>query len=244
MELNLSFISISELLEKAAESNEIIYTRSNQRLLGKTTALIQFARENNSPVLMHDPRIAKDYQELHPDLTFICYENEIALDGLTNVVCDEGVPLSVVERLHGLGQLLTGFVRKPFPEEKSFSPVAVINDAIAHISSKYGADLAIPEKDFSSLTVQQIKEPPLLQIELDNLGSVPRVFYKGEEIKNKVRVDFSYLTGDEYGSKPIYIDIVSCREDGTVRGISHNQGAIGIDERRLSTGDEEYGSSL
>ncbi|MGG1016799.1 hypothetical protein ABE169_16730 [Bacillus subtilis] len=135
-------------------------------------------------------------------------------------------------------------VDEPHSEEKSFSPVDVVTDAITYISSKYGVDVAIPEKDLSSLTVQQIKEPPLLQIELDNLRSVPRVFYKGEEIKNKVRVDFSYLTGDEYGSKPIYIDIVSCREDGTVKGISHNQGAIGIDERRLSTGDEQYGSSL
>ncbi|KIO60029.1 hypothetical protein B4143_2758 [Bacillus subtilis] len=233
MELNLSYMSISELLEKAAENNEIIYTRSNQRLLGKTTALIQFARENNSPILMHDSRVAKDYQELHPDLTFISYENEIAIDGLTNVVCDEGVPLCVVERLHGLGQLLTGFARKPFSEEKSFCPFVVATDAISYVSSKYGVDVAIPEKDFSSLTVEQIKEPPLLQIELDNLGSVPRVFYKGEEIKNKVRVDFSYLTGDEYGSKPIYIDIVTRREDGTARGIIHNQGAIGIDERRL-----------
>ncbi|WP_250634667.1 hypothetical protein [Bacillus subtilis] len=234
MELNLSYMSISELLEKGAENNEIIYTRSNQRLLGKTTALIQFARENNSPILMHDSRIAKDYQELHPDLTFISYENEIALDGLTNVVCDEGVPLCVVERLHGLGQLLTGFVRKPFSEEKSFCPFVVATDAITYISGKYsGKNIPIPKSVLSSLTDQKVKEPPLLQIELDDIKSVPRVFYKGEEIKNKVRVDFSYLTGDEYGSKPIYIDIVY-REFGSVlSGISHNQGAIGIDERRL-----------
>ncbi|WP_456270488.1 hypothetical protein M1E15_07670 [Bacillus sp. JZ76] len=207
MDLNLSYMSISDLLEKAAESNEIIYTRSNQRLLGKTSALIQFARKNNSPVLMHDPRIAKDYQELHPDLTFISYENEIALDGLTNVVCDEGVPLSVVERLHGLGQLLTGFVRKPFPEEKSFSPVAVINDAIAHISSKYGADLAIPEKDFSSLTVQQIKELPLLQIELDDIDSAPRIFHKGKQIDSIINANFSFLTNDDSTINPTHIDI-------------------------------------
>ncbi|AGF26901.1 MULTISPECIES: hypothetical protein [Bacillus amyloliquefaciens group] len=83
---------------------------------------------------------------------------------------------------------------------------------------------------------------PLLQIELDDITSVPRVLYKGEEIKNKVRVDFSYLTGDEYGNKPIYIDIVTHREDGTVRRISHNQGAIGIDERRLSTGLTDEGT--
>ncbi len=51
MELNLSYMSISDLLEKAAEKNELIYVRERQRCLGKTTALIQFARENNSPIL-------------------------------------------------------------------------------------------------------------------------------------------------------------------------------------------------
>lgn len=182
MELNLSYMSISELLEKAAENNEIIYTRSNQRLLGKTTALIQFARENNSPILMHDSRVAKDYQELHPDLTFISYENEIAIDGLTNVVCDEGVPLCVVERLHGLGQLLTGFARKPFSEEKSFCPFVVASDAISYVSSKYGVDVAIPEKDFSSLTVEQTEEPPL--------GVMPKWLHderRAEELKAAIK---------------------------------------------------------
>ncbi|WP_141243808.1 hypothetical protein [Bacillus sp. 7705b] len=201
-------MSISDLLEKSAESNEIIYTRSNQRLLGKTTALIQFARENNSPILMHDSRIAKDYQELHPDLTFISYENEIALDGLTNVVCDEGVPLCVVERLHGLGQLLTGFVRKPFPEEKSFCPFVVATDAITYISGKYGGkNIHIPKSVLSSLAEHKVKEPPLLQIELDDIDSAPRIFHKGKQIDSIINANFSYLTNDDSTINPTHIDI-------------------------------------
>lgn len=168
MELNLSYMSISELLEKAAENNEIIYTRWNQRRLGKTTALIQFARENNSPILML-PDVARIYQEEHPDLTFIDYKDEIALDGLTNVVCDEGVPLEIIERLHGLGQLLTGFAI-----EGEMVPVYLF----------------------------QPKPSPLLQIELDEIDSVPHVFYKGEKITNRIAVDFEWRTGesDKIGS--------------------------------------------
>ncbi|WP_186578056.1 hypothetical protein [Aquibacillus kalidii] len=34
----------------------------------------------------------------------------------------------------------------------------------------------------------------LLTIELDNITSVPRVFYKGDEVKDKVRVKFDWET--------------------------------------------------
>jgi hypothetical protein len=37
----------------------------------------------------------------------------------------------------------------------------------------------------------------LLVIELDEYGSVPRVFYRGEEIKGKKRVLFDWHTKDE-----------------------------------------------
>ncbi|WP_424163335.1 hypothetical protein ACPA1T_09510 [Bacillus amyloliquefaciens] len=112
-ELNLSCMSISELLEKAAENNEIIDVRSSQRRLGKTTSLIQFARENNCTILMN--RIAYDYQKKNPDVRIISYTDEVALDGLTNIVCDEGVPLDIIKGLQRLGKLLTGFVLKADP---------------------------------------------------------------------------------------------------------------------------------
>ncbi|PRS08066.1 hypothetical protein C6W27_22930, partial [Bacillus paralicheniformis] len=49
------------------------------------------------------------------------------------------------------------------------------------------------------------EKPPLLQIELDDIDSVPRVFYKGKEIKRKIRVDFSFLTNDDTGFRPTHI---------------------------------------
>ncbi|MEC1800563.1 hypothetical protein P9E03_16080 [Bacillus mojavensis] len=111
MELNLSHMSISELLEKAAEKNELIYVRERQRCLGKTSSLIQFARENNCPVLMNR-NVASDYQFNHPDLEIIAYYDGKELDDLENAVCDEGIPLEVIKGLHSKGRLLTGFVRR------------------------------------------------------------------------------------------------------------------------------------
>lgn len=59
---------------------------------------------------------------------------------------------------------------------------------------------------------------PLLTIELDYIGSVPKVFYKGEEIKSKVRVAFEWETDSEVmelGSP--YIDIEYCVNDPNER---------------------------
>ncbi|SET85890.1 hypothetical protein SAMN05216389_1445 [Oceanobacillus limi] len=44
---------------------------------------------------------------------------------------------------------------------------------------------------------EPIKEPPLLTIELENESSVPKVFYKGEEIKWKDEIRFRWSTKRE-----------------------------------------------
>lgn len=51
------------------------------------------------------------------------------------------------------------------------------------------------------------KDVPLLQIELDNINSIPRVFYKGEEIVNKMVVSFDWATDKDNTSLPTYIKI-------------------------------------
>ncbi|QAW18051.1 hypothetical protein [Bacillus subtilis] len=227
MELNLSYMSISDLLEKAAEKNELIYVRERQRCLGKTTALIQFARENNSPILTNRA-MANHYKELHPDLTFIGYWKGIELSAYENLVCDELVPFEVAKELHESGHLLTGFVRKPFPGEKSFSS--------AKRSTSFIHD------DESILTFRKI-EQPFLQIEVDDVDSAPRIFYKGEKIEGIINADFSYLTNTEL-INPTHIDIEYVDEDSKfgTKAIVHNRHLVS--ERRLSTGEKLHGSSL
>jgi hypothetical protein len=55
----------------------------------------------------------------------------------------------------------------------------------------------------------------LLVIELDEYGSVPRVFYKGEEIKGKVRVLFDWHTKDDkhFGLPHIEIEYADHEND-------------------------------
>ncbi|MEC0543587.1 hypothetical protein, partial [Bacillus glycinifermentans] len=165
---------------------EFIFVRQGQRRLGKTTALMEFARENGYPVLTKR-EIARCYQVEHPDLNIIGYVDGSEVDGLYNVVCDEGVPKDAVKRLHKLGVLLTGFVRE---EPDSLS---AIREAVNYVGHKYGGTVlldgeAIPKGDLNNLEAEPLNKSPLLQIELDDIDSVPRIFYKGKEVKDKVRV--------------------------------------------------------
>ncbi|MDE1385591.1 hypothetical protein PVN32_16235 [Bacillus paralicheniformis] len=205
-ELNLAHTSILELLEKAAEKNELIHVRARQRRVGKTSALIQFARENNYTILTKKT-MERSYQQRHPDLNIIGYVDGSELDGLSNVVCDEGIPKDAVKRLHKLGVLLTGYILE--------------NDY-----DNTGIDQAVP-LDYSAPG----KSTPLVQIELEKLDSIPRVFYKGEKITKRIAVDFEWRTGggDKIGSTYIRIK----------HGESFN-GKLAVKTKELAFGEKAY----
>ncbi|MCY7912264.1 hypothetical protein [Bacillus haynesii] len=194
-ELNLAHTSILELLEKAAEKNELIHVRARQRRVGKTSALIQFARENNYTILTKKT-MERSYQQRHPDLNIIGYADGSELDGLSNVVCDEGIPRDTVKRLHKLGILLTGFIL---------------------------------ENDYDNTGIDQAV--PLIQIELEKLDSIPRVFYKGEKITNRIAVDFEWRTAgpEKLGSSYIRIK----------HGESFN-GKLAVETKELAFGEKAY----
>lgn len=59
LEIKLANRSLYNLLEVAAERKEPIITEINHRKLGKTKALIEFARDNNYTVLVGNGTIAK-----------------------------------------------------------------------------------------------------------------------------------------------------------------------------------------
>ncbi|MCM3030373.1 hypothetical protein [Niallia sp. MER 6] len=48
------------------------------------------------------------------------------------------------------------------------------------------------------LTVDGVKKVPLLSIELDEENGVPKVFYKGEEIKLKREISFHWESTTDY----------------------------------------------
>ncbi|ASB90844.1 MULTISPECIES: hypothetical protein [Bacillus] len=228
-ELNLAHMSISDLLEKAAEKNEFIFVRQGQRRLGKTTALMEFARENGYPVLVNKA-IVKIFHRKYPDVNIIGYVDGSEVDGLYNVVCDEGLPVDVVKRLHKLGVLLTGFVRE---EPDSLS---AIREAVNYVGYKYGGTVlleggSIPKGDLNNLEAEPLNKSPLLQIELEDIDSVPRVFYKGEKITNRIAIDFEWRTGgaDKVGST--YIRIKHGNDPDK---------ALAVETKELAVGERAY----
>ncbi|MDS9998627.1 hypothetical protein [Bacillus atrophaeus] len=176
-DLNLAYMSISDLLEKAAEKNELIYILPEQKKIGKTSALIQYARDNHCRVLM-DKLAAIHNQRIHPDIEFIPYEDGSELDGYENVVCDEGVPFDAVKRLHELGHILTGFISKE----------TLYVNADKNKQKKELRFLSVDcDTDSESL---DSKNSPLLQIELDDKTGLTYIRLKhGKEIDGMLAVD-------------------------------------------------------
>ncbi|MFE1562958.1 hypothetical protein [Bacillus velezensis] len=111
-ELNLAHMSISDLLEKAVESNEVIYTRANQRRLGKTKALMSYAEINQLPVIVPE-RLKRDYLKRYPKVRILGDAEVTYIDALPLILlCDEGVPKRTIEELKTRGHGVSGFLNE------------------------------------------------------------------------------------------------------------------------------------
>lgn len=66
-----------------------------------------------------------------------------------------------------------------------------------------------------------------MQIELENINSVPKVFYKGEEVKHSVKVAFDYRTDTDKEINPTFIQLEHFDPEGKcdTKTIQHNQPA-------------------
>ncbi|MGG0156657.1 hypothetical protein ABEY11_04345 [Bacillus velezensis] len=215
-ELNLSRMSIYELLEMAVESNEIIYTRSNQRRLGKTKALMSYAEINQLPVII--PQRQKGYyQKKHPNVNLYGHEEVLQLDGLPlTLLCDEGVPKRTIEEMKTRCYGVSGFLNESLED-------SVMNAAVNE-SFEDSAMNAVAVNDEKSILTWRKANPLLLKIELDDIDSVPCIFYKGERIKDIINADFSFLTNTEL-INPTHIDIEYVDEDSKfgTKAIVHNR---------------------
>ncbi|WEG14143.1 hypothetical protein PU629_07195 [Pullulanibacillus sp. KACC 23026] len=63
---------------------------------------------------------------------------------------------------------------------------------------------------------------PLLRIELDDINSVPKIFYKGEEINGLVKVGIDWSTNTDKGIKPTHIRIEHVEDESNIKVIEHN----------------------
>lgn len=80
-------------------------------------------------------------------------------------------------------------------------------------------------KEFEGKRADHLPKAPLIQIELESIDNVPKVFYKGEEITQKIHVSFDWSTQTEKTvASPMinieYADVTSKRIN--IKRISHN----------------------
>ncbi|WP_426381799.1 hypothetical protein ACPWUE_13460 [Bacillus velezensis] len=218
MKLELANRTIFELLEEAHAKGEMIVTNERQRRLGKTKALMLFAEINQLPVIVRQIR-KRDYLKKHPDVNIFGHEEVLRIDGLPlTILCDEGVPKRTIEELKTKCHGVSGFLNE-------------YQDANEYATTVAGFDPTTPKRDLSSLTVEKIFETPLLKIELDEIDSAPRIFYKGEKIVDRVAVDFEWRTeeSDKIGSA--YIRIKHGKEIN---------GMLTVDTKEIAFGERAY----
>ncbi|WP_303752595.1 oxidoreductase [Bacillus velezensis] len=195
--LNLAKFSILELLEKAAVDRELVYVRAGQRCLGKTTALIEFARKYDCEILVQRNMLGY-YKTEHPDVKVRSHLSEKWVTASDRFVCDEGVPQDAIDALRRGGNLITGFVRVSDPLRDSFY------DQLIHEHS-----------------------PNLLTIELTDEQLIPRIIYKGEEITGRISVDFEWRTKDADQCGSTYFRIKHAKESAGSPVVETKELAVG-----------------
>lgn len=201
MKLELASRTIFELLKEAHAKGEMIVTNERQRRLGKTKALMLFAEINQLPVIVRQSQ-KRYYLKEHPDVNIFGHEEVLRINALPlTLLCDEGVPKRTIDELKTKCHGVSGFLNESFED----SVMNAVND----------------EK---SILAFRKANPLLLKIELDDIDSAPRVFYRGEQIEKIINADFSYLTNTEL-MNPTHVDIEYIDEDSKfgTKAIVHNR---------------------
>ncbi|WP_436884663.1 hypothetical protein [Bacillus velezensis] len=183
MKLELANRTIFELLKEAHAKGEMIVTNERQRRLGKTKALMLFAEINQLPVIVRQSQ-KRYYLKEHPDINIFGHEDVLRIGALPlTLLCDEGVPKRTIDELKTKCHGVSGFLNESLED----GVMNAVND------------------EESILTFRKAN-PLLLKIELDDIDSAPRVFYRGEQIEKIINADFSYVTSTEL-MNPTHIDI-------------------------------------
>lgn len=229
MKLDLSKRSIKDTLELAAKNGEHILTRSLQRMIGKTTALIEFAKEHNYIVTVNHEAIANglrsDFDYKH--IVGIDRINELnILDGCSKeIVFDECCNPERIKQLVNQGfKVVTGFIGEGHVQNKKYyySAACLVcgyKDKVQHESKKDYKEITVCPKcngafidmfklgKYKQLDNTKRNEEPLLQIVQSDINSVPVVHYKGQQIDKNIRISFDWKTGDLNSMSSSYIHI-------------------------------------
>ncbi|MCY9671761.1 hypothetical protein M5W63_04420 [Bacillus pumilus] len=220
MFLDLTYRSIYDQLDEALTKKTLIVTTARTRRIGKTKALVHLAAIKDLPIVVKNLMV-NSYTKEYPNVRFIGESAAERSTLLTTVLVDEGVQEKTITILRDKGVTVSGFFVDPrwsmvdgkyVPYEERRK----IEHGIEHGTTVKG--LGIPtlmtKEEAENLEPQTFEDPPLLQITLKDIHSVPEVIHNGETLKGLIDIDFNWKTGglDKYGSA--YVNLRTAGEKG------------------------------
>ncbi|MEH7731186.1 hypothetical protein NSS92_01470 [Bacillus sp. FSL M8-0166] len=220
MYLDLTYRSIFDQLDEALSKKTLIVTTARTRRIGKTAALVHLAGIKEIPIVVMDLMV-NSYRKEYPNIKVI---GETAFKKSTRfetVLVEEGVREETITILIEKGVTVSGFLldrstlkagEKYVPYEESKIDTGIEQATLTEIFGIPGV-LTIKE-EAENLEPWTFEEPPLLQITLKDINSIPEVIHKGESLKGLINVGFNWETSgpDEFGSAYINLqnaDVVS-----------------------------------
>ncbi|MGE6626147.1 hypothetical protein [Bacillus pumilus] len=215
MYLNLSYRSIYDQLDEALSKKTLIVTNRKTRRIGKTEALVHLAKIKELPIVVKD-LIVESYAKENPSIRVIGETNATRSTLLNTVLIEEGVQEKNITILREKGVTVSGF----FVDMSSyFSPYEELKDdaGIKHGTTVKGLGIPVlmTKEEAENLEPQTLEDPPLLQITLKDIHSVPEVIHNGEPLEGRIDIDFNWKTGgfDTVGST--YINLRTLGIEGT-----------------------------
>lgn len=215
MYLNLSYRSIYDQLDEALSKKTLIVTNRKTRRIGKTEALVHLATIKELTIVVMDLMV-NGYRKDYPNARIIGETTAKSSGFLNTVLVDEGVREETITILRDKGVTVSGFFVDMSSYNSPYEERREIEHGIEQATTVKG--LGIPtlmtKEEAENLEPQTFEEPPLLQITLKDIHSVPEVIHDGETLKGLIDVDINWKTGglDKYGSA--YVNLRTAGEKG------------------------------
>ncbi|WP_231120721.1 hypothetical protein [Bacillus safensis] len=110
---------------------------------------------------------------------------------------EKGIAASFEQAMKKVEEMTVDGKYVPYEERK-------IDIGIEHTTMVKGLGIPVlmAKEEAESLEPQTLEEPPLLQITLKDINSIPEVIHKGESLRKRVNIDFNWESSgpDEFGS--------------------------------------------
>ncbi|WHF29122.1 hypothetical protein QJS65_20465 (plasmid) [Bacillus altitudinis] len=200
MYLNLSYKSIFDQLYEALTKKTLIVTSARTRRIGKTEALVHLAKTKELPIVVMDLMV-NCYTKEYPSLRIIGETDFKKSTRFETVLIEEGVQEETITILRDGGVTVSGFFldRSTLKAGENYVPYeeCKIEHGIEYtpILKGLGIPKLLTKEETENLEQRTFEKPPLLQITLKELDSVPEVIHNGEPLEGRVDIDFNWKTG-------------------------------------------------